>query len=152
MLACEDSGQLRKDPFATERTDIDELNGEMVSRLLVNLSILMTSRESYREKSPPKGSRGKRRMSSRPTTRVFVLTRTVTHDVSRPVSAYSRGEGRKVNVQCLVRGHWKSQPYGKDRLLRKHIFIEPYWRGPEDAPIALRRHDLTGGNDGTETD
>jgi len=45
-------------------------------------------------------------------------------------------------VQTLVRGHWKQQPHGVGRLERKFIHIEPHWRGPEDAPIAVRPHVL----------
>jgi hypothetical protein len=44
------------------------------------------------------------------------------------------------SVQCLVRGHWKRQPCGHELQDRKWIQIEPYWRGPEDAPIAVRSH------------
>ena len=43
-----------------------------------------------------------------------------------------------LSIQTLVCGHWKMQAYGPGREKRKHIHIEPYWRGPEDAPVALR--------------
>ena len=49
------------------------------------------------------------------------------------------------SVQTLVRGHWKHQPHGKGRSERKYIFVEPYWRGPEDAPITVRPHALHDG-------
>jgi hypothetical protein len=42
------------------------------------------------------------------------------------------------NIRTLVCGHWKMQAHGTGRKDRKHLHIEPYWRGPEDAPIALR--------------
>lgn len=42
-------------------------------------------------------------------------------------------EGWKVRVKHIVRGHWKNQPYGEGRGLRKRIWIEPYWRGPDGA-------------------
>lgn len=41
--------------------------------------------------------------------------------------------GWKVRVQHVVRGHWKQQPHGPERSLRKRISVEPYWRGPEGA-------------------
>ena len=31
----------------------------------------------------------------------------------------------------------------RERADRRWIHVEPYWRGPEDAPIALRSHKLT---------
>lgn len=41
-------------------------------------------------------------------------------------------------LQRLVRGHYKRQVIGVGRAGRKVIWIEPYWRGPEDAPILTR--------------
>ena len=32
------------------------------------------------------------------------------------------------------------------------MHIEPYWRGPEDAPIAVRSHILKGGKGGPGND
>lgn len=43
----------------------------------------------------------------------------------------SQVEGWKLRYKHIVRGHWKMQPYGPQHSLRKHIFIEPYWKGPE---------------------
>lgn len=39
----------------------------------------------------------------------------------------------KVKIRHIVRGHWKQQFYGEGRMLRKPIFVEPYYRGPEGA-------------------
>lgn len=38
------------------------------------------------------------------------------------------------------RGHHKRQAHGTGGLLRKWIHVEPYWRGGEDAPIAVKTH------------
>lgn len=41
-------------------------------------------------------------------------------------------ELRRIHLaRSLVRGHWRLQPHGKASTLRKLIFIEPYWRGPD---------------------
>lgn len=42
-------------------------------------------------------------------------------------------QGWKVRVRHIVRGHWKNQPHGEDRALRKRLWVQPYWRGPEGA-------------------
>ncbi len=42
-------------------------------------------------------------------------------------------EGWKVGIRHVVRGHWKAQAHGAGRTLRKQMWIEPYWRGPEGA-------------------
>jgi hypothetical protein len=36
-----------------------------------------------------------------------------------------------------VTGHWRDQPYGPRRALRRPVYIHPFLRGPEDAPIKL---------------
>lgn len=80
----------------------------------------------------------------------FVLTRDVVVDCRDWLVNHLRPDGasRLVNVQSLVRGHWKRQPYGPQGAERKYIHVEPYWRGPEDAPIAVRAHKLNGTNGG----
>lgn len=73
-------------------------------------------------------------------TNTFKLTRHVTVDVRQVVRDYIRGNGRSPTVQTLVRGHWKQQPCGAKLVDRKFIHVEPYWRGPETAPVAVRLH------------
>lgn len=80
-----------------------------------------------------------------PVTHTFVLRRDVKVDCRPAVASYLTGaRGTSPSVQTLVRGHWKRQPIGPGRSDRKWTHIEPYWRGPEDAPIALRPHKLSG--------
>lgn len=45
------------------------------------------------------------------------------------------GNGSPLFVRTLVSGHWKMQPYGPKHSQRKLIRIEPFWRGPLDAPV-----------------
>ena len=40
-------------------------------------------------------------------------------------------EGWRLRAKHVVVGHWKMQAYGEGRKLRKRIWVEPYWRGPE---------------------
>jgi hypothetical protein len=47
------------------------------------------------------------------------------------------------SVQSLVRGHYKRQVIGVGRSGRKVIWVEPYWRGPEEAPIVVRPYSFT---------
>ena len=46
--------------------------------------------------------------------------------------------GNKLDKRFMVRGHWKRQPYGKGKLLRKHIWILPFWKGPELSEIVSK--------------
>lgn len=45
------------------------------------------------------------------------------------------GEGRSWSHRWLVGGHWRWQPYGKGRELRRLTYIAPYVKGPADKPL-----------------
>jgi hypothetical protein len=49
---------------------------------------------------------------------------------------------RRITVRSLVSGHWRNQPCGTGKMDTKRIWIEPFWRGPEGAPITQKRHHL----------
>lgn len=44
----------------------------------------------------------------------------------------------KLDKRFIVRGHWKKQACGPDLADRRLIFVEPYWKGPADAPVLAR--------------
>lgn len=44
------------------------------------------------------------------------------------------GSGHKMTVRAATRGHWRQQWYGSIQSHR-HIWIDPFWRGPEGAPV-----------------
>lgn len=81
-----------------------------------------------------------------PQTRTMVLSRAVAVDCREAVSQAlggaepTRRQGHSQSVQSLVRGHWKRQACGAGLSERRWKHIEPYWRGPDDAPIAVRPH------------
>lgn len=77
-----------------------------------------------------------------PTVWTYQLTRNVKLDVREAIRHYLRTGEASPTVQTLVRGHWKNQVCGTGRADRKYMHIEPYWRGPEDAPIAVRSHEV----------
>lgn len=54
-------------------------------------------------------------------------------------AAQSPGEGRHITVRTLVSGHWRNQACGVGKLEHKTIWIEPFWRGPEAAPLTAKR-------------
>lgn len=87
--------------------------------------------------------RPSKRQGWMPKTWTFTLARDVKLDLREEVRRYCLlGDRSSPTVQSLVRGHHKRQPCGPESALRKWIHIEPYWRGPEDAPIAVRAHNL----------
>lgn len=83
-------------------------------------------------------SRGRR---APPNHRNVVVGRPIAVNLSQEVRALSRGESRQscpAMFQSLVRGHYKRQFFGEARAHRKVIWVEPYWRGPEGAPLLAR--------------
>ncbi len=83
-----------------------------------------------------------------PAHRVAFVGRPLSVNATSAVVAYVSGQKRALpSVQTLVRGHYKRQVMGVSGSARKVIWIEPYWRGPEDAPILARPYRV-GGSDG----
>lgn len=116
----------------------------LLCRLALGVCMEMTSTTykggSLRPRAPKRDPR-----TGEPQAWTFQLTRDVKVDCRDAVRAYSQGKTHaSPTVQTLVRGHWKQQTCGKGGSERKNIFVEPYWRGPEDAHIALRKHDVKG--------
>lgn len=74
----------------------------------------------------------------------YVLSGTVEIDLRDEVKRIC--EGRKssghggLTVQFLVRGHWRNQATGPRHSEHKRIWIEPFWKGPEEARVLLRTH------------
>lgn len=97
---------------------------------------------SHREATSAAAGAGvKRDPRGNPVTRTFTLTRPVSTDCRGAVTAYLSGRSASSpSVQVLVRGHWRKQRHGKGLSECRWQHIEPYWRGPEEAPIALRPH------------
>ena len=58
--------------------------------------------------------------------------------VVRPMVRPGGQRGTISSVRTLVSGHWKEQPHGEGRKLRKLIHVEPYFRGPEMAELVDR--------------
>lgn len=48
------------------------------------------------------------------------------------------GEHGNYSCRWAVAGHWRNQPYGPGRKLRRPIWIAPYIKGPADAPLDTR--------------
>lgn len=88
----------------------------------------------------PKGSTKKgdlqRRLAGLDQRRRIVLGRNV-----RPTEAAPDiGTRGPIVVRTRVSGHWRNQPHGPGRELRKLIWIEPFWRGPDDGVVSEPVH------------
>lgn len=126
-------------------TSANERVTRLCSRILLGACVEITGfeREIAKGRPPGKRSSKKKRGVDTPTTWEFRLTRSVKLDARPVVKEYLEGKhGAGFSLQHCVCGHWKWQAHGPGHTKRKWIHVEPYWRGPEDAPIALRSHEL----------
>jgi len=49
-------------------------------------------------------------------------------------------EGHRLTKRFRVRGHWRDQACGAGRLERRHIFVQPFWKGPTYAELLARNY------------
>lgn len=110
----------------------------LVKRLLVGCLLALQHSNNFttgtwRGRSSPRDPRGE------PDHRIIYFGGPVAADCRQAVSDYAAGKLRSApTVQTLVVGHHKRQVIGASRSGRKVIWVEPYWRGPEEAPILSR--------------
>lgn len=131
--------------FGLDVGDRDQRVNFLIQRLILNTCLAVASPENM--KSIGKTGRmspGEIRASPEPIVRNYQVGKPIMLDCREAVRGYIEGRqpGKKLSVQVLVAGHWKRQPHGPKSMLRKMIWREPYWRGPEDAPVLTRPHKL----------
>jgi hypothetical protein len=116
---------------------------DCLARLIVGTELEMTDRSLVH--APPTATHRATADSKAPSG-VHRLLREVRIDCRSALASYLAGQRRaSPSVQTLVRGHFKRVAHGAARAERKWVHIEPYWRGPEDAPLAIRPHRLPDG-------
>jgi len=125
--------------------DMEKRAMALLGRLICGVCLSMSDPENVK---PPRKGRPNVTAEKHPRNAPAILTyqigKPIVLDCRPAIRNYLEG-GRKggiPQIQVLVRGHWKMQPYGPKHKLRKAIQVQPYWRGPEDAPINMRSHTL----------
>lgn len=119
---------------------------EASSRLAASVCLLIQDSGLQKWSEPAK----KRKINSRwrspnqlPQTAEYVVGADVkvSIDCRETVSHYLLGERSSLpKFQWLVRGHWRWQACGPKMADRRRRFIEPYWKGPDKAPILVKLH------------
>lgn len=112
----------------------------LAKRLVAGLLFSMQHQNNFRAKTYGAHEKGEPRDEGPPAHRVVYVGRPLDVDCRPAVRDYIANgpKGRKnapPSLQVLVRGHHRRQVIGVGRLGRKVIWIEPFWRGPKDAPI-----------------
>jgi hypothetical protein len=121
-----------------------------IGRLVINTCLALSNPENVKEIGSSH-ERYRNRSAKDPRTgppeqRVYQLGQPIKVDCRSAVKEWLGGHRKSstVNVQFLVRGHWRNQAHGPKMALRSRRWIEPYWKGEKDAPIPLRSHKLEG--------
>jgi hypothetical protein len=131
--------------YGEEITDADGRVGALLGRLVINTCLSLSSPELTKETGP--GHAAWSRAAAQPAkmggqVRTFKVGRPVAIDLRERVREYVRGERHKVEVRSMIRGHFRRQHHGEGNRLVKVIWVEPFWRGPEDAAVVVRPHVL----------
>jgi len=126
------------------RGDGDNLS-ILCGRLLVGVCLSVTGGARLRRRS----NKAKKNAGVRPSDspeQEYVLGEDihVSLDLREHVRSMARGHMLLTGVRRLVRGHWRNQPYGPGRSMRRRQWIEPFWRGEEGAPTLVRDHIIEG--------
>ncbi len=114
---------------SADRIRMDEPGGTMLAAVKT-LWLLM--RQPLTETTPARFDRAARRRFARegkepPPVRVLNLR--------RPPGVASGTSSREWRHRWMVRGHWRQQPYGPGRERTRPVWISPFIKGPDGAPL-----------------
>jgi hypothetical protein len=123
-------------------SELEERAVSLGKQLAVNVILAMETHGISRAK----GGGGKRSLKGKFGLRGcngYVLGSPVKVNAVPAMHAYLEGTVSKAfKVRWVVRGHWRNQACGIGYAARARKWIEPYWKGREDAPVIVRDHEL----------
>lgn len=129
------------DPFGGNiHTGEDEITFKLAEKLVRNFVAYMQAVPDQIEEvtKTKKSKKQKKRGDTRPPIRRFLARTTVPLKWEmRDAAQYTtnQGERKRLNERIVVKGHWRRQPYGPGRKQRKLVYIQPYRKGEEGAPV-----------------
>ncbi len=147
LLGALEDGVWKDSPFVESLETIDRRCSMMIGRLVLNTCLAMSDPANVKAPKEPKVKEKKKgqslvRETSEPRFRTYQLGTTPSIDCRESIAEYMRTgrAGGPVSVQVMIAGHWRNVPHGPGRELRRVQWIEPHWRGPDDAPILVQPH------------
>lgn len=125
----------------------DDSIDRAITSLVRGACLALSDPEKFRKESRSQrahGASGKKRHGPPDLGQAkFMLSAPVKIDLREHLTQVLSGrKGASPTVQFLVRGHWRNQAYGPKFALRKAIWVEPFWKGPEDTRVLLRQHKI----------
>ena len=134
-------GVLIKSPPMDDSGKESDVLGDYFWNLLANLSYKLDSKDKTIRRVPAPGVKRTLRDFKDPVKWIYKVTSPVKFKISTESQEDTEPKpGKSLEIQYKVRGHWRNQPCGPGGKDRKRIFIREHWKGPSDAPIALRPH------------
>lgn len=129
-------------PHAEVVTSVDERSMQMLGRIAINVCLAFLNKSIVQPTGKAKGWDGSRPKGSRiePVVRNFKIAQPVVLNLQDDVRNYilhgapGSRKGSPLKVQVLVRGHFKPK---LEARLGHPVWIEPYWKGKEGAPILV---------------
>lgn len=119
--------------------DVKERAMRLAIRLVTGLLYTVQHTDNFKNRTYKGTLKGGSGRDGPPSHRIYYVGKPLKYDCRPAVSHYLSGHRvAPPSVQSMVRGHYKRQVIGVGRAGRKVIWVEPYWRGPEDAPILAR--------------
>ncbi len=129
---------------------ISPVTQEMIISLVVGSALALSNPEEFKKEHQhrPSAHSSKGRKNGAPDfgQARYMLSAPVSIDLREHVQAaldderIGKRRGSSPKVQFLVRGHWRRQACGPRLTERKTIWIQPFWKGPEETRILLRTH------------
>lgn len=115
----------------------------LAKRMVAGLLLALQHQDNFKSKTHPAREGKNPREHKEPAHRVVFVGKPLKVDCRPSIGDYIRNgspkrKGAPPAVQFIVRGHYKRQVIGVGRAGRKVIWVEPYWKGPEEAPILTR--------------
>lgn len=136
-----DDSENRK-AFDQDVSEIDSRSMILAIRLVFGMCLAMSDPTNVAPIGRAKSSPNIRVKGSRipPQVRVFKIGKPIELDVRQAIQTFAlqgpKRKGSTPSIQQLVRGHWKPRLAAR---LGHPVWIEPYYRGPEGAPILIPR-------------
>jgi hypothetical protein len=127
--------------FVAKATSIDDATSDAIGKLIAGVCLAASNPGQVRPhgkvaSKSPVGDRG--RGEKEPAARTYRVVGDVRIDVRKELSDWlHQRKSSAPSVQTLVRGHWKPKLGAR---VGHTVWVEPYWRGNRDLPIAVRSH------------
>ena len=115
---------------------VDQHGMRMAVRLVTNFALYISALARDGGWKKPEG-----KAARRPGAMTFDVGREI--KLSRELrdaawAGSAKSDGWRLSSRYVVRGHWRTQRFGKDLSEAKRVWIQPYWKGPNDGAILER--------------